>query len=480
MNRLCLLLSCLFVMSSLALAEPLSYQKEFELQICPDASQLAPPLHGDPEAAMRLVRELYQLAGPKIGSRFVESCYLLCLGDLRPYGAWNGFMVDPKPGDDEIVDALNRYLVPRGYSLHMHPARAGGKVESFSIHSLEGLDKRTRETRLAWIPRYHRETGWAGYYQWKKDIYKRLPKGGHTFDRVEGVMLGYPDAAVDHQEEMVWSNWPTTVDAYLPESAYYDCGLPVFSLRWQDSTDPGLVALEEEWRNFLGQAYASPIHRALASDQQFVAARRVKLSRDSDKQGFPHGDARYGEYRRLGYTWHSDEKRDLDSQLERWLPAHAGELATALVENSDLQQVAEAAGLPRLRSHHLWSWILRGSCAPGGDAASLFEVFRRHHGDSLLWLYRRELSERASIIERRGALQADPGWDSEPLVQMLNSSYCRSVFEQIPAAEQLAVFQAVEMRRKYAPMEAFLAGGSYDKALRKLRESHPQLWAPSK
>jgi len=475
MNRLCVVLSCLLLVCSLALAEPLSYQKEFELQLCPDAQKLAPPLRGDPEATMRLVRELYQLAGPKIGSRFVESCYLLCLGDLRPYGAWNGFMVDPAPGDDEIVDKLNRYLVPRGYSLHMHAPRPGGQVESFSIHSLEGLDKRTRETKLAWIPRYHRESGWTGYYQWKKDIYKRLPTGGNTFDRVEGVMLGYPDAAVDHQEEMVWSNWPTTVAAYLPESACYDCGLPVFSLRWQDSSDLGLVALEEEWRSFLGRAYASPTHRELAADKQFVAARRQKLSQESDKQGFPRGDVRYGESRRLGYTWQSDEKRDLDSELERWLPAHTGELATALAANSDLQQVAEAAGLPRLRSHHLWSWIVRGSCAPGGNAASLFQAFGEHNEDSLLWLYRRELSERAALIQRRGAVKTDPGWDAEPLVQMLNSPYCRGVFDEIPEAEQLAVFQAVEMRRQYAPLEAIVTGGRYDKALRKLRESHPQL-----
>lgn len=474
-----MVLSCLLVLASLALAEPLSYQKEFELQLCPDAEKLAPPVKGDAEATMRLVRELFELAGPKIGSRFVESCYLLCLGDLRPYGAWNGFMVDPQPGDDEILDKLNRYLVPRGYSLHMHAAREGGKVGSFSIHSLEGLDKRTRESRLAWVPRYHRESGWTGYYQWKKDIYKRLPKDGYTFDRVEGVMLGYPDAAVDHQEEMVWSNWPTTVDAYLPESAYYDCGLPVFSLRWQDSVDPGLVALEEEWRSFLGQAYASPTHRALASDPKFVAARRVKLSGDPDKQGFPHGDVRYGESRRLGYTWRSDEDRELDSQLERWLPAHAEELVTALADNSDLQQVAEAAGFPRLRSQHLWCWILRGSCTPGGDAAALFETFREHHGDSLLWLYRRELSQRAASIQRRGAVEKDPGWDSEPLVQMLNSAYCRSVFGQIPPAEQLAVFQAVEMRRKYPPLEKIVVGGSYDQALRKLRQSHPELWAPN-
>lgn len=461
MKRLWFFLCCCLGLVSLGLAEPLSYQKEFELQLCPDGSKLAPPLRGDAEATMQLVRELYDLAGPKIGCRFVESCYLLCLGDLRPYAAWNGFMSDPQPEDDETIDRLNRYLVPRGYSLHMHKS-PGAKQGSFSLHSLEGLDKRTRETHLAWIPRYHRESGWPGYYQWKRDIYKRLPeKGKYNFDKVEGVMLGYPDAAVEQFENLVWSDWPTTVDAYLPESRFYVCGLPVYSLRWQDASDPGLVALEQEWRSFLASAWASPSHKRLAAEASFVKARRQRASQDAGPETLPNGDTRYAESLRYGYTWRGREELELDSDLERWLPAHADQLQQALRDNSNLQEVAVASGNGRLRSEHLWLWILRGSCQPASDAGHLFEAFQRHHPEVLLQLFRKQLNEKAAAILRRGPREDDPGWDGEGLAQMLGSAYCRSIFAQLDPWEQQVVLKAARSRSGHAPLSRLLQADPY-------------------
>ncbi|MBX3171751.1 MAG: hypothetical protein KF760_30350 [Candidatus Eremiobacteraeota bacterium] len=461
MKPLWFFLCCCLGLVRLGLAEPLSYQKEFELQLCPDGSKLEPPLSGDAEATMKLVRELFERAGPKIGSRFVESCYLLCLGDLRPYAAWNGFMTDPQPQDDEVIDNLNRYLVPRGYSLHLHKPRPGEKQGSFSLHSLEGLDKRTRETRLAWIPRYRRETGWPGYYRWKKEIYRRLPeKGPYNFDKVEGVMLGYPDVAVEHFENLVWSDWPTTVDAYLPESRFYTCGLPIYSLRWQDAADPGLVALESEWRTFLAAAWASPTHKALAREQAFIHARRQRTLEEAKPDTLPNGDARYAEAFRYGYTWRAREECELDSDLERWLPAHAGDLCQALAENSNLQEVARASGHPRLRSEHLWSWILRGSCLPDSDAGRLFEVFQRQHPDVLLQLYRKQLNDKAEQILRRGETD-NPGWDGQAFAQMLGCSYCRSLFPQLAGWEQQVVLKAARSRSGYAPLARLLQASPY-------------------
>lgn len=461
MKRLWFFLCCCLGLAGLGLAEPLSYQKEFELQLAPDPSKLAPPLRGDAEATMKLVRELFELAGPKIGSRFVESCYLLCLGDLRPYAAWNGFMTDPQPQDDEIIDNLNRYLVPRGYSLHVRKPREGQKQGSFSLHSLEGLDKRTRETKLAWIPRYRRESGWPGYYQWKKEIYKRLPeKGPYNFDKVEGVMLGYPDVAVEQFENLVWSDWPTTVDAYLPESRYYTCGLPIYSLRWQDAGDPGLVALEGEWRTFLAAAWSSPTHKRLADEQSFTNARRQRTLEEAKPDMLPNGDARYAEALRYGYTWRAREDRELDSDLERWLPAHASSLRKGLEENSNLQEVAEASGNPRLRSEHLWSWILRGSCQSDSDAGRLFEAFQQKHPEVLLQLYRKQLNEKAEMMLRR-APDENPGWDGEAFAQMLGCAYCRSVFPRLAAFEQQAVLKAARSRSGYAPIARLLQESPY-------------------
>lgn len=462
MKRLWFFLCCCLGLVSLGLAEPLSYQKEFELQLCPAGSKLASPLRGDAEATMNLVRELYDLAGPKIGCRFVESCYLLCLGDLRPYAAWNGFMSDPQPEDDETIDRLNRYLVPRGYSLHVHRPKPGARQGSFSLHSLEGLDKRTRETELAWIPRYHRETGWVGYYQWKKDIYKNLPdKGKYNFDKVEGVMLGYPDVAVERFPELIWSDWPTTVDAYLPESRFYICGLPVYSVRWQDASDPGLVALEREWRSFLAAAWANPAHKELASEPSFVKARRQRAAEDTRPEELPNGDTRYAESLRYGYTWRGREERELDTDLERWLPAHTEVLERALRENSNLQEVAEASGYGRLRSEHLWSWILRGSCLPDTDAGRLFATFQQRHPEVLLQLFRKQLNDKAALISRRGPREDDPGWDGEGFAQMLRSDYCRSIFAQLAPWEQQVVLKAARSRSGYAPLARLLQTSPY-------------------
>ena len=452
---------CCLGLAALGWAEPLSYQREFELQLCPEGTKLAPPLRGDAEATMKLVRELFELAGPKIGCRFVESCYLLCLGDLRPYAAWNGFMTDPKPEDDEVIDRLNRYLVPRGYSLHLHKPKAGEKQGSFSLHSLEGLDKRTRETRLAWIPRYHRESGWPGYYQWKKEIYKQLPnKGKYNFDKVEGVMLGYPDVAVEQFENLIWSDWPTSVDAYLPESRFYVCGLSIYSLRWQDAADPGPVALEGEWRKFLAAAWASPTHKALAHDEAFTAARRQRAADDARPDTLPNGDTRYAESLRYGYTWRAREDSELDSDLERWLPGHAAELEKALVENSNLQEVAEGSGNPRLRSEHLWSWMLRGSCQAESAAGRLFETMRSKHPDVLLQLYRKQLNLKAEQMLRRSAGD-DPGWDGQALAQMLGSSYCRSIFAQLADWEKQVVLKAARSRSGYEPIARLLQENPY-------------------
>ena len=444
-----------------AWAEPLSYQKEFELKLCSDPQKLAPPLRGDAEATMKLVRELYDLAGPKIGCRFVESVYLLSLGDQRPYGAWNGFMLDPQPADDETIDRLNAYLVPRGYSLHMHAPDPEGRVGAFSIHSLEGLDKRTRETHLSWIPRYHRESGWAGYYQWKREIYERLPRDGpFTVDRVEGVMLGYPDAAVDHQEEMVWSSWPSTISVFLPDCRYYTCGLPEFSLRWQDASEPGVVACEREWGDFLRRCWAAPAHRSLQAEPAFQTERRRLLSAGTGPERLPNGDARYAESRRLGFSWHGVESRELDSELERWLPAHREALQRALRETADLDEVARGSGYVRLRAEHLWAWILRGSCVPGEDTAALFASMREHQPQPLLQLYRRELNDRARLILRREAAK-DPGWDGEPLAQMLCSSYCRSIFRSLSDWERRTALEAARARRDYLPLQVLLRDPLY-------------------
>ena len=150
----------------------LSFQPQFET-LLEDGLRL-PGAAGDAEAAMSLALSLFERAGPKIGCRFVESCYLLTLGDMRPYGDWNGFLQDPQPSDDPVWDALNRELVPRGLSLH--PARPrNGKTPSWGLFSLGGLELRTRQCSIEWVPLYQRSSWWQGFYCWR-DRFCRLAR----------------------------------------------------------------------------------------------------------------------------------------------------------------------------------------------------------------------------------------------------------------------------------------------------------------
>lgn len=422
MNRLVV---ALLLLSSLpAWPQPLSFEKEFEVKLCPSSAQLAAPVQGDPGATMALVQQIYQLTGPKLGCRFVEPSYLLCLADLRPYTSNNGFMTDPQPQDEDMVDRLNRFLVPRGFSLHPKQRDAQGRVNSFSLHSLEGLDRRTRETHLSWIPRYRRETGWAGYYQWKRDIWKNMPDREVGYDRVEGVMLGYPDAAVDGYSEDIARDPACYVDAYLPQAYHYDGGLPIFRLPWQAATDAGVMAQEREWNTFLSQAYATPQHQALEQQVEF-RQQRVRRWREQSQP-----DRRCWEWRRWGLEYLEPPPAPLDSDLERWGNENASKVAQVLAENADLVQAAEACGNSRLRSLHLWSWLMRGLCQPQSPAGELWQTYLRHHPASARELLQQELSRRARDPRPAG------------LQRMLSSSQTRALWPDLDTVVQKEVLKA--------------------------------------
>ncbi|MBI3925334.1 MAG: hypothetical protein HY319_07340 [Armatimonadetes bacterium] len=228
-----------------------------------------------PDKTMELCEELFVPAGPGIGCRFVESCYLLTLGGMRPYGAWNGFMTDPKPEDDAALADLNRFLEPRG--LRLEPQ---GKA-SFSLYSLEGLERCTGRSRLSWVPPFRHSEGWEGFERWKKECFRRLDQvpcrlgqtRGHLF---EGLMLGYPDAAIEHYEELNPGS-PTTITSFAPAIDYYECGLPAYDLRAQDINHPEILACEKDWGDFLRAAYESEPHRRLEQNPAFRDARRDRL-----------------------------------------------------------------------------------------------------------------------------------------------------------------------------------------------------------
>ena len=474
----------LFLFTGLAWANPTSYDRDFEIQLFPDGSKFLSSPQGDPVKTMEMVQELYRIAGPKIGSRFVEPVYLLVLGDLRPYGAWNGFMVDPQPGDDAIIEKLNAYLVPRGYSIHPREKDEKGRVAAFSLRSLAGLEKRTRESKLPWVPRYDRQSGWQGYFQWKKEIYRALPKEREkdAFHFVEGIMLGYPDAAVEHFQEFAYEDWPTTVDATIPSAYTYLNGVPIFNLRARDADEAGVVSTEKQWEKFLLGWYQTPAHRTLEKDARFVAARTERHSEGRQDDSLFRGDGRYAEARRLGFTDHRQGLLPLNSEHERWLSRELSSILKEIERTPDLVEIAKLGRQIDLPPQHLWSWLLRGSFEEETPAGELFQAFSARYPMAFANLYRRELHDRT----RRAIEKADsksPEREGRPLADLLGSAYLKKQLGTFPKAEQQRLFQAVEARKTYAPLAAIITEadqghGPYAKLLQELRRENSALWKP--
>lgn len=454
-----LFIASLLLTSALAApsrAEPSSaaYVKRFETQTCPDGHPLQAPIDGEPEKAMELATTLYQIAGPKIGCLFVEPCFLLCLGDLRPYAAGDGYMVDPGPEDQVALDKLNAYLIPRGYSVHPHGANADGQIPTFSLRSLRGLERRTQSTKLSWVPAYDRATGWNGYYDWKDATYARLPNDQFAFDRVEGIMLGYPDAAVDGYHELVWDGWPTTVEAYIPDAYFNFCGAPVFNLSFRQASNAGVVETESSWQSFLSQAYAGPTNQKLMADPAFQAA-RVRRQAAIDGKPLFEGDPRFGESRRLGLTVKSAPVA-LSTRQERWLSENSVQAIQALRDSPELGAVAKLGASAEVIDQHVWKWILRGSAGSDPTSVALFEAFVTHNSPGFEQMYRRELGRRAQAIVARESSQ-DPAWDGQALTQMLDSPYCRQHLPTFPVEEQQAVRAAIVARAGYPPLGRLMA-----------------------
>jgi len=317
-----------------------------------------------------LATHLYRLAGPRIGCRFLESTYLLCLGDMRPYAAGNGYLPDPRPEDALIIDRLNAYLIPRGLSLHARKPDAQGRVQAFSLRSLRGLERRTQSSQLDWVPRYLCSQGWPGYYQWKSQIWKHMPDRASGYDRVEGIMLGYPDSAVAGYPGLAIDG-PEAVQSQIAGTDQYLCDQPNFWLRWPNTSAPDVATCEQEWGDFLTRAYASATHQQLAQDPVFLRARQRVVEQNPQLFG--------SERRRLGLEVVSSPLRSIDRQQENWFRQKPARLWEAVAQTADLSQIAELAGGPRLNGHQIAGWLRRGQLGQDPLAAELTQLYSQRH-----------------------------------------------------------------------------------------------------
>ena len=434
----------LFLCGPLA-AEPsatLSQTRNFEVGLCPAGSPILPGADGDPAKAMALARELYRQSGPRLGCRFVEPCYILALGDLRPYAGWNGFIVGYQPEDELTFDRLNRYLVPRGISLH--PERVGereGKVGAWSLYSLGGLERRTRECRLEWVPKFQRSQGWTGYYQWEEKFSAAYMEHvalsrGHFY---EGFMLGYPDSAIVAVDELFRSPGFARVDACIADADYYTNGMPVYEVRAQDYNRPDVQQNERDWGGFLTGAYASPEHKSLAAEPDFQAARQLQATPP---------DFRYQEGVRLAPK--PEALRAISTSntaSQKWLVANPSVLTEAL--QADLSALAAKVQVdPRfpVRPEVVKAWVLRGAFFSEPVAVELARLYKQRFPKE----YAALLTDQIKLAVR-GLRDEPSGYDSPwdgNLQELLLTTEGRRAFEGLELERQDQIMADLERWQK--------------------------------
>ncbi len=418
----------------------ISFKPHFEEEMYPGPITAPAQSLGDPEKAMRFAESLLKLAGPRVGERMFESCNLLCLGDLRPYAAWNGFMLDHQAIDDETIDRLNRHLVPLGYSLHPKVAGGDGKVPTFSLHSLAGLEFTTGRSKLKWVPKYDRKTGWKGYYAWKAQMYKNLPADEFQYHKIEGIMLGYPDSAVDHYGTTCF-RFPLSVSATIPNVGFYDCGLPLYDMKLEDVNQPDIVSHQKTWSNFLSKAYSSKTNQGLVSRAEF---RNHYLSRD---------------HRKLDDSLFSDS---LNSRLERWLISNQAALEQLATKHQELETESRLLGRAYVRPVNLRDWLIRGAL-DHSDAASTayFKSYETAHPVQCRRTVVEFLSLRLRIDGLEALARADYSY-SHGWFCLANSSYIADCFGLLTEAQQQEVFSILS-ESKYPPIQQLVAQAKQDK-----------------
>lgn len=452
MKKTTLLLLLLVLPISAEPASTLSQTRNFEVTLCPEGSAILPGTDGDAARAMALAHELFRQAGPRLGSRFVEPCYLLALGDMRPYAGWNGFIRDYQPDDELTCDRLNRYLVPRGISLH--PERVGARTDrvgAWSIYSLGGLERRTRECRLDWVPKFQRSQGWTGYYQWQNKFSAALQEHvalsqGHFS---EGFMLGYPDSAIDAVDQLFRYPSFARVDACIPNADYYVCGMPVYHLRAQDYDRPDSQTRERDWGAFLTAAYASSEHQNLAAEPDFQAARRA--------QAMPP-DLRYQEGVRLSAQPASlRPTSSSNTSAQKWLVDNPAVLSEALQSQSDLHALASKVQVdPRFPVDRevVREWVLRGAYYGEPVAVELARLYQQKYPKEYAALLVEQIDEAAQRLKGEPSKYGNP-WDGH-LQELLLTGEGRRAFEGLDQQHQDQILSALERWQKSTYLQELL------------------------
>ncbi|MEW6283201.1 MAG: hypothetical protein AB1758_31620 [Candidatus Eremiobacterota bacterium] len=342
-----------------------------------------------------MLTELYHRAGPRIGAKLVEPPFVLMLAQERGENPWNGAIPNPVPEDLQRFEQLNGYLKPRGFAIEVKPE---DYLERgiFNMVSLVGLENVTRNTHLEWVQPFSADGGWEGYDAWKTAMapYRGNDPKSHA---AWGVMLGYPDRAIEHMIlNGEYDRRTDMVSTQIPGSQYYETGQPNFQLGTRDIRHPEIVATIQRWGSILTGVYASPAHQALERDPGFQAARAAYRAGEDARLG----SAPYWTEERERYGLVGPERRLLEQAgtvgHERVLQANVDSLCLGVVAGLSLAQLAarlepEEGDRVSFTRRTLEDWLSSGSQRPGSPANRFYTTVEAYRPELLDELTRERL-----------------------------------------------------------------------------------------
>lgn len=237
----------------------------------------------DVNTTMSRLATLYEQAGPRLGCLLVEANVLLLLADLR--AKTDLMLYEPTHGDHQRLEGMQPTLAGMGMRWKLEPIIRRHPVDGrdysmIFLESLGGYAHVSRVTSMRGVVPFDPISGWEGLNDWMHatlaDLRATYEPEPILFDRWLGLLLGYPDRAVDDlcQALAHGRDYHQFAEARLPAVHRYGGALPIFRFAPEHADDPGTVATCAMWEVRLAGIYASAWHQQLVADPAFQEARR--------------------------------------------------------------------------------------------------------------------------------------------------------------------------------------------------------------
>lgn len=233
--------------------------------------------------------EIYNALGPEVGCHFVDPNVVLAIAGLKGLADAHWVMLNKERS--ERIKKLNDQMSLHGLKISYRKNLGDGfTLESMSIYSLKGLERKTNTTKIPGVIPFDSRSGWEGFNKWDSEISKSLELAQKREEipaevRVgvlESIILGYPDQAIWDFEECLRTRRKEDMETGLAQadilsvSSYaqkYQGAIPEFLFYPEHANDPEIISYIKEAREVLKEFYDSPWHQELARDPVFLKAR---------------------------------------------------------------------------------------------------------------------------------------------------------------------------------------------------------------